>query len=131
MSDGGAVPVVAMPGEAIHASGQAIAVHEWSHGAMVGPPLHVHHHDDEAWYVLEGTLHFELGDRSVDVGAGGCMFVPAGVRHTFGSPGAVRYLIVTTPRVLALIDALHRDPNDDEAVVYRRFDSEIVGDSDG
>ena len=27
-------------------------------------PLHVHHADDEAWYVLEGVLRFRLGDES-------------------------------------------------------------------
>lgn len=25
-------------------------------------PLHVHHADDEAWYVLEGVLRFRIGD---------------------------------------------------------------------
>src|SRR3954464_1944568 len=25
-------------------------------------PMHVHHRDDEAWYVLEGQLRFRLGD---------------------------------------------------------------------
>jgi mannose-6-phosphate isomerase-like protein (cupin superfamily) len=120
--------IASNPGEAIHATGRAFEVHEWSHGAMAGPPLHVHHHDDEAWYVLEGTLHFELGDRSVDVGAGGCMLVPGGVPHSFGSPGNVRYLIITTPRILALIDALHAaSATIDEAAIYRQFDSEIVG----
>jgi mannose-6-phosphate isomerase-like protein (cupin superfamily) len=27
-------------------------------------PLHVHHGDDEAWYVLEGVLRFRLGDKT-------------------------------------------------------------------
>ena len=30
--------------------------------------LHVHHSDDEAWYVLEGTLGFRVGDDEVEAG---------------------------------------------------------------
>lgn len=121
MGDASVNVIASNAGEAIHATGRALAVHEWSHGAMDGPPLHVHHHDDEAWYVLEGALHFELGDRTVEVGAGGCMFVPGGVPHSFGSAGDVRYLVITTPRVLALIEALHAGPAADaEVAVYRQ-----------
>lgn len=29
-------------------------------------PLHKHHNDDEAWYVLEGTLGFQIGDTIVE-----------------------------------------------------------------
>jgi mannose-6-phosphate isomerase-like protein (cupin superfamily) len=41
---------------------------EWEASAeRIGPlapvaPLHVHHEDDEAWYVLEGALGFRLAD---------------------------------------------------------------------
>jgi mannose-6-phosphate isomerase-like protein (cupin superfamily) len=34
-------------------------------------PLHIHHDDDEAWYVLEGILSLRVGDHDVDVPAGG------------------------------------------------------------
>lgn len=29
-------------------------------------PLHFHHHDDEAWYVLEGTLGVRVGDEEIE-----------------------------------------------------------------
>jgi mannose-6-phosphate isomerase-like protein (cupin superfamily) len=42
----------------IAATGQSFDIHEWSGS---GPAtLHIHHADDEAWYVLEGTLTLEL-----------------------------------------------------------------------
>ena len=110
----------------IHADGASFCVREWSHGPMDGPPLHVHHSDDEAWHVLSGTLRFRFADRSEDVGPGGTCFVPAGVAHTFGSPGDVRYLITSTPRVFALIEALHDPANTDHAAVYRAHNAEIV-----
>ncbi|MEX0750213.1 MAG: cupin domain-containing protein [Dehalococcoidia bacterium] len=111
------------------ATGAAFALREWTGGPGGGPPLHVHHHDTEAWYVLEGTLRFRLADRTFDVAAGGCVFVPGGVAHTFNNPGPgdVRYLIVLTRRILDLIGALHEDITPDRvAAVYRDYDSELL-----
>ena len=119
-------PIVNDVGEPIAARGPSFEVHEWAHGAMGGPPLHVHHNDDEAWHVLEGKLVFRFRDTTAEAVADQTMFVPAGVPHTFGSPGNVRYLIISTPRVFALIEALHAGSNVEEAEIYRRFDSEIV-----
>ena len=63
-----------------------------------GPPLH-HHDFDEAFYVLEGELTFQLGDARTTVGPGGLAFAPRGVVHTLanfaGAPA--RYLLLCTP----------------------------------
>jgi mannose-6-phosphate isomerase-like protein (cupin superfamily) len=53
--------------EPIKASGQTLVVQEWR-GSGPGY-LHVHYQDDEAWHVLEGTLHFRFADRQVDAEA--------------------------------------------------------------
>ena len=77
-----AEPIVALAeqGQRVAADGGSFSIHEWSGS---GPPrLHLHHDDDEAWYVLEGSLRFRFSDRTVDVPAGGTVFVPAGVAHT-------------------------------------------------
>lgn len=110
------------------ARGTAFEVREWAHGPMGGPPLHVHHSDDEAWHVLDGTLSFRFADSTKQAPAGTTVFVPAGVAHTYGCATDVRYLIISTPRVFALIEALHADDlsPDDLPDVYRRFASEIV-----
>ena len=50
-------------------------------------PLHVHQEDDEAWYVLAGALRVRLGDRDVDVPAGGAVIAPRGTPHTFRNAG--------------------------------------------
>lgn len=111
-------------------AGAGFEIREWSHGPNGGPRLHVHHSDDEAWHVLEGTLRFRFADRTVDVAAGTTVMAPAGVPHTYGNPGPgdVRYLIITTPRVFALIDALHADGAGPEAFaeVAERYDSEVL-----
>ena len=59
-------------------------------------PLHVHHHEDEVWYVLEGALRFQIGDEEIEARAGGAVFAPRGKPHTFWnpSPEPARYLVV-------------------------------------
>ena len=52
-------------------------------------PLHVHHADDEAWYVLSGRMVFRLDDAVHEVGAGGAVMAHAGMAHTFGATGTI------------------------------------------
>jgi mannose-6-phosphate isomerase-like protein (cupin superfamily) len=47
------------------------------------PPLHVHHHEDEAWYVLDGHLTVFVGDEALDAPAGTFVFAPRGLPHCF------------------------------------------------
>lgn len=68
-------PIIAAGG-GVDARGTRFEVREWAHGPMDGPPLHVHHSDDEAWHVLEGTLHFRFADDTSEVGEGATVFVP-------------------------------------------------------
>ena len=92
----------------IAASGQSLAVHEWT---MSGPRyLHVHLHDDEAWHVLEGTLTFRFADGEVEAPAGTTVFVPAGVAHTYRAAEGSRYLIFLTPKLDRLIGKLLSTP---------------------
>jgi hypothetical protein len=109
----------------ISATGGSFAVYEWSGS---GPDyLHVHHSDDEAWHVLEGTLTFRFKDKVVDASAGTTVFVPAGVPHSYYEAyGPTRYLIILTPRLRDLISALHTVPFKEHGDIMRRFDSEIV-----
>jgi len=109
----------------IAAIGQSFTIHEWSGS---GPDyLHLHHADDEAWHILEGTLTFRFVDRQVEAVAGTTVFVPAGVPHTYyEANGPTRYLLITTPRIHDLISALHTAPYEQHPAIMRRFKSEVV-----
>lgn len=109
----------------ISAIGQSFCVHEWSGS---GPDyLHVHHSDDEAWHILDGTLTFNLGDRVVEAPAGTTVFVPAGVPHAYyEAHGPTRYLIIMTPRLQELIAELHATPREQHSAIMLRFDSELL-----
>ena len=63
-----------------------------------GPPLH-HHAFDEAFYVLDGELTFQLGDELATAGPGSLTFAPAGSHHTLANRGEqpARYVLVCTP----------------------------------
>lgn len=63
------------------------------------PPLHVHHLEDESFYVLEGELTFRCGDESFRATAGSFVFLPRGVPHGFvvESDVPVRMLTLLTP----------------------------------
>ena len=58
--------------------------------------LHVHEHEDEVFYVLEGEHVFQVGDREFRAGPGGLVFAPRGVPH------AQRRMVPRTGRILVL-----------------------------
>ncbi len=106
------------------AKGESFVIHEW-HGN--GPDyMHVHYEDDEAWYILEGTLTFEFADRSVEATKGTTVFVPAGVPHTYSVNASARYLIILTPRLDALISELQTSPYNTHASIMKKYKSEIL-----
>ena len=47
------------------------------------PPLHVHHREDEAWYVLDGRMTFHVGEDALTAESGAFVLAPAGLPHTF------------------------------------------------
>jgi quercetin dioxygenase-like cupin family protein len=69
-----------------------------SDAGFAGPPLH-RHDFDEAFYVLEGELTFQLGDEVFTRTAGELAFAPRNVAHTYAnhSDAAARALLVCTP----------------------------------
>ncbi|HET8537422.1 MAG TPA: quercetin 2,3-dioxygenase [Solirubrobacteraceae bacterium] len=63
-----------------------------------GSPLHVHHNEDEWFYVLEGELTIWVDGETIVAGAGAFVFGPRDVPHTFVvSSDEARFLLVTEP----------------------------------
>jgi quercetin dioxygenase-like cupin family protein len=48
-----------------------------------GPPVHIHHNEDETFYVLEGDVTFMVGDERIDLAAGGYLFGPRDIPHSY------------------------------------------------
>jgi mannose-6-phosphate isomerase-like protein (cupin superfamily) len=53
----------------------------------LGPPLHIHHAEEEFFRVIAGRYRFRLGERDVDAGPGDTLVVPRGMPHTFLNVG--------------------------------------------
>jgi quercetin dioxygenase-like cupin family protein len=79
-----------------------------------GPPLHMHDFD-EAFYMLEGELIFQVEDEVFTKRAGELAFAPRNVAHALAnhSDADARYLLVCTPagleRLFARIAAASQD----------------------
>ena len=66
--------------------------------AGFGPPLHVHHREDEALYVLDGELRCRQGDSEFTAGPGELVFGPRELPHAFkAGPDGARALVLLTP----------------------------------
>ena len=124
-------------GQLIGSIDSSFVVAEWQDGGgspekpRLIAPLHLHYHDDEAWYVLEGRLCVQVGDNVVDARAGSAVFVPRRTKHTYWNPGPepVRYLLIMTGRIYALIQAIHTMPERTPAAlekIFREYDSELL-----
>jgi hypothetical protein len=63
-----------------------------------GSPSHRHHHEDEAWYILDGDLTFWLGDERRTASTGDFVFGPRMVEHRFRVDSTeARFLLLLTP----------------------------------
>ena len=65
----------------------------------LGPSLHVHHDEHEAFYVIEGELEVVCGGERYVAEAGAFAFLPRGIAHTFRVVGdrPARLLTIAVP----------------------------------
>jgi mannose-6-phosphate isomerase-like protein (cupin superfamily) len=72
---------------------------EHNHTSKGGPPRHLHHQEDEWFYVLEGTYLVEVGTTMHTLNAGDSILGPRGVSHAFAFNGdrSGRLLITYAP----------------------------------
>ena len=74
------------------------------------PPAHRHTNCSEAFFVLEGTVAFDLDGEPLIGGPGDFLLVPRGAAHTFGNGGddEARLLVLHAPAMDAYFEELHR-----------------------
>lgn len=64
-------------------TGGLFSLFEYVGNERGGPPLHVHPHQDEVFYVVSGRYQFRVGAAEYELGAGDLIFLPRQVPHTF------------------------------------------------
>lgn len=81
------------------ATGGAYSLFETLTAPGGGTPPHWQEHEDEAFFILEGTYTFLVGERQVEAKAGATAFVPRGTVHAYTNSGdsPARMLILVTP----------------------------------
>lgn len=105
--------------------------------ANPGPPLHMHHVENEFFWVLEGELDVQVGSEIMRLTAGSCAYAPKMVPHTWqpANGSRVRFLAFAEPagRLEEFIAELLRrrqsgpvDPATMKAL-FEKYDMEVVG----
>jgi quercetin dioxygenase-like cupin family protein len=97
-----------------------------------GPPRHLHHDQDELWYVLAGDYVVEVGAERHQLKAGDCILGPRRIPHAWAfvgdSPG--RLLIAFTPAG-RMQENFERERTAGEytsdAEIFRAYGMELVG----
>jgi quercetin dioxygenase-like cupin family protein len=99
-----------------------------------GTPLHVHHFQDEVFYVIEGAYYFQVGDDKYHLSIGDSIFLPMKVPHawtqiskkgkmtvTFQPAGKMEEFFVT-------MAALEHEPTKEQvAQIFADNDMQVVG----
>ena len=99
-----------------------------------GTPLHVHHLQDEVFYVIEGAYYFQVGEDKYHLSAGDSIFLPMKIPHawtqisekgkmtvTFQPAGKMEDFFVT-------VAALEHEPTKEEmAKIFADNDMRVVG----
>jgi hypothetical protein len=132
-------PLIAQPlaGNILGTPNNSFVIAEWQDtGGPADPPRliaprHLHLHDDEAWYVLEGTLRVQSGKDEIEARAGSGVLVPRGTPHTYWNAGhgRLRYLLIMTPNIFTLIQGIHTLKERTPAALqelFRKHDSELL-----
>jgi uncharacterized cupin superfamily protein len=64
-----------------------------------GPPPHLHHFEDETFYVLEGNATFQAGGQTIRAKPGDFIHIPRGTVHSIKNEGTVpaRAVVIISP----------------------------------
>lgn len=118
-----------MPAE----TGGGLFVIEHTHLAPGGPPLHLHPHQDEWFYLLEGEVVFRVGEQTLHLGPGESILAPRAIPHTFSSLRASSHMLIGfTPA--GKMEQYFRDAEVHRELAgnpdfIRRYDMEWIGPS--
>ena len=81
------------------ATNNTLGVVEIRMPAGFSPPPHIHHDEDEAFYLLSGRIEAQLGDQKIPAQQGSFLWLPRNVLHGFvvSADGPCTILTITTP----------------------------------
>ena len=103
---------------------------------MGGPPLHVHHRQEETIHVLKGRFKVRIGDETFRCEEGGFAYLPSGQPHAFlnltDEPGEI--VVVYTPggghRFYEELGPMTRNGTPDRlavAALFEKYEMTLLG----
>ena len=99
-----------------------------------GTPLHVHHFQDEVFYVVEGMYYFQVGEDKFHLAAGDSIFLPMKVPHAWtqvSEKGKMTVLFQPAGKMedfFVAVAAMEKEPTKEEmAKLFEANDMKIVG----
>jgi quercetin dioxygenase-like cupin family protein len=103
-----------------------------------GAPLHIHHQEDESFYLLDGDLLVQAGEETLKATIGSFVQFPRGMVHTYKNNGTrpAKLLVIVSPggyekffEAVPQVPVPTDGPPDMAQVmeVARRFNLEVVG----
>ncbi len=79
-------------------TGGGLTIIEVTEPAGAEAPLHVHHREDEGFWILEGEVTLYVGDETIEASAGDFAWGPRGIPHRYAvGPNGCRMLFICTP----------------------------------
>ncbi|MDP4224104.1 MAG: cupin domain-containing protein [Bacteroidota bacterium] len=115
-------------------NGELAIFEQTGSAAKGGPPLHLHLHQDEWFYIIEGEYLFQVGDQKYPMKAGDTIFLPRNVQHGYVQLTEKARVIVSfmpagqMEEFFKLTDSWTSIPSDDEiAEVFEDHGMKITG----
>jgi len=101
-----------------------------------GTPLHLHHAQDEIFYVLEGSYYFQVGDEKFKLAKGDSIFMPRKVPHAWTQASETgKMTVIFQPagkmeNFFVTVAALDHEPTPDEMqTIFVANEMQVVGPS--
>jgi mannose-6-phosphate isomerase-like protein (cupin superfamily) len=114
----------------------AYCIYDTARTARGGPPMHVHHSQDEWFLVRDGEFKFVIGDETFQLKPGDTLLGPRGVPHAFASLSETSALLIafipaggieTLFKEVSDVNRLRLPTLEDWRTISRAHDVDIVG----
>lgn len=99
-----------------------------------GTPLHIHHFQDEMFYVVEGTYYFQVGEEKFNLSAGEYIFMPKKIPHAWtqvSDKGKMEVIFQPAGKMedfFVAMSSLKKEPTKDLiAKIFTDNEMEVVG----
>jgi mannose-6-phosphate isomerase-like protein (cupin superfamily) len=111
-----------------------LTIFEYTGNVKGGPPLHIHHKQDEIFFIVEGEYTFKVGDDMYYLKKGDTIFLPRKVPHAFAQTsetGKMYFMFQPSGKMedyFRKIATLKEQPTPEEgAKIFADHDMKVVG----